>query len=289
VLESSQNSAGDARNGDSPFRAIKPQKRGNNDMIHIQSRRLMASTFLLCVFIALSLCLLVVQFPAQAVEAMLEPKVDERIELLGVIFHLAGNPEYNEVKIKSYESDIDRYFAPYKEDPAVLMARKLYQECGVEYNAVTDMAVLLAPPPALTPLVPFSDTMPEQRCGRQHAPEFAREVRQFYFRTRFHNFFVAHKALYTTSESRLQNVLRKVDPSWHEKLFGKARAGNFKLVLSVVNGGSNYAAHVNYPDGRRDTYAIIGCWKPDNEGRPTFAAEDLATIQFCLSLWFTRT
>ncbi|MGA2005174.1 MAG: hypothetical protein ABSG70_17440 [Terriglobales bacterium] len=38
--------------------------------------------------------------------------VDERVELVSIVFRLAGNPEYNMSPLKGYTSDIDRYFSP---------------------------------------------------------------------------------------------------------------------------------------------------------------------------------
>ena len=41
--------------------------------------------------------------------------VDPRVELFSLIFRLAGNPEYNRCGIPSYNEDVERYFAKYKD------------------------------------------------------------------------------------------------------------------------------------------------------------------------------
>ncbi len=41
------------------------------------------------------------------------------MELLSIVFRLAGNDEYNMNLLPAYTEDVDRYFAPYKEHPAV--------------------------------------------------------------------------------------------------------------------------------------------------------------------------
>ena len=43
----------------------------------------------------------------------LQPKVDERIELTGVVFRIAGVPEYTYGVIEEYNKDIDEYFQSY--------------------------------------------------------------------------------------------------------------------------------------------------------------------------------
>ena len=50
------------------------------------------------------------------------PRVDERVELLSIVFRLAGNSEYNMNLLPAYTVEIDRYFAPYKDHPAVVAA-----------------------------------------------------------------------------------------------------------------------------------------------------------------------
>jgi len=49
---------------------------------------------------------------ADTSEIQLVPHVDERVELLSVVFRLAGNLEYNMSQLALYTTDIDRYFAP---------------------------------------------------------------------------------------------------------------------------------------------------------------------------------
>src|SRR5262249_1702982 len=41
--------------------------------------------------------------------------VDPRVELLSIIFHLAGNPEYNQAQVRSYADDVTTHFGPFKD------------------------------------------------------------------------------------------------------------------------------------------------------------------------------
>src|SRR6266705_4984051 len=93
-------------------------------------------------------------------EPTLEPHVDPRVELLSIVFRLAGNSEYNMSPLKTYTADIDAYFSPYKDHPAVTLARKLASERDVGFDAVMGMSVRLSSPPAIKALVAFTDDVP---------------------------------------------------------------------------------------------------------------------------------
>lgn len=93
--------------------------------------------------LALAVLILVV-IPANLPEASslkLVARVDPRIELLSIVFRLAGNSEYNMDQLPRYTTDIDHYFSKYKADPAVLMAKRLANRNGVRFDAVMAMAV----------------------------------------------------------------------------------------------------------------------------------------------------
>jgi hypothetical protein len=50
---------------------------------------------------------------------------DPRVELMSILFRLAGNQEYNGCRVPLYDQAIDRYFAPYRDHEAVRLARAL--------------------------------------------------------------------------------------------------------------------------------------------------------------------
>lgn len=206
------------------------------------------------------------------------PHVDQRVELLSIIFRLAGNFEYNMSQLTSYTGDIDTYFFPYKNHPAVTMAKTLAEKNGVSFDAVMSMAIHLSDPPALAPVVPFADHVPEARWGKHNAIKFAQLAADFYRDTHFDKFYPAHGALYEMAESRFQKVLGGFDADWYRTFYGDIPKGQFHLILAVNNGGANYGPRVNFPDGREEIFAIIGCAKKDEQSNPIFDASDLAII-----------
>jgi hypothetical protein len=81
--------------------------------------------------------------------------VDPRIELFSIVFRLAGNNEYTQGRVPSYLDAIDRYFAPYRDHPAVKLARELAETDGVGFNAPMNLAVRLDAVPSLTERIPL--------------------------------------------------------------------------------------------------------------------------------------
>ena len=108
------------------------------------------------------------------------PVADRRIELLSIVFRLAGADEYNNEAFKSYTNAIHRHFDPYKDHPLIKKAMQLRNKKGIGFDAVMAMAIHLSQPPELEPLVPFSDKIPEPRWGKKTAMEFIILLRQFY-------------------------------------------------------------------------------------------------------------
>ena len=61
-------------------------------------------------------------------------KVDPRVELLGVVFRLAGASEYSSTYAKQYVEDIEAWFAPYREDTLVRYVKRIRSQYYVGYN-----------------------------------------------------------------------------------------------------------------------------------------------------------
>ena len=69
--------------------------------------------------------------------------VDPRVELLSLIFRLAGNPEYNMARVESYAGDAEKQFGRFRSHAVVTLAQELRGTQGVSYDAVMSMAVHL--------------------------------------------------------------------------------------------------------------------------------------------------
>ena len=212
---------------------------------------------------------------SQTADLPLVPRVDQRVELLSIIFHLAGNEEYNQSPLNNYTADIDSYFGRYKDHGAVQLARKLAKEREVGYDGPMAIAVHLSEAPDFNPIVPISQV---PVGWKDDGGQFVKLLSEFYHDTNFQNFFAAHRELYELAESRFDNVVRGVDLNWYTTFYGEAPKARYHVILGMNNGGNNYGPRVILPDGYEERYSIVGCWTKDSSGAPTFDKDYLPFI-----------
>ena len=214
--------------------------------------------------------------------------VDPRVELISVIFRLAGNPEYSQGRVESYAKDVEKQFGAFRNHPAVELARKLRRTRGVSYDACMSMAVHLSDASKLEEKVPL-DPWPESLDGRwgiDGAREFLLAARQFVKDTSFHEFIDAHRKLYELAESRARALLEKDGHlAWFDEFFGQRPQASFTVALGLLNGGSSYGPHCRTADGKEELFCILGVWKTDGQGLPAFDRDVLGTVvhEFCHS------
>src|SRR5271157_6324980 len=80
---------------------------------------------------------------------------DPRVELMSIIFRLAGNEEYTQGRVPAYITAIDSHFARFHDHEAVRLARELRETDGVSFDAVMNMAVHVTDAESLAERVPF--------------------------------------------------------------------------------------------------------------------------------------
>jgi len=202
---------------------------------------------------------------------IVQPKVDERTELLSIIFRLAEAKEYMNDNVPSYAKEIDEYFTPFKEHEAIRFAKQTRSEQGVSYDAVMSIAVALEITDSIRFRPNFSTSSIDQRWGLVSATKFIQLLNQFYFDSNFKGFFVEHSTLYQIAEDRFSVALKDVDFNWFERFYGIKSNGNFNLILSIPNGGGNYGPKVIFNDGKEELYAIIGSCSADSLGQPSYS------------------
>lgn len=208
-------------------------------------------------------------------------QVEPRVELLSILFRLAGNSEYNQGKVDTYTSDVEKQFGAFRGHPAVKLARELRQRRGVSYDACMSMAVHLRNARELTPLVELSP-WPEgldRRWGVSDATNFLAAARQFVQETAFLEFLERHRPLYGITESRLKALMEKEGHlEWFREFFGDRPQATFIIAPALLNGGCCYGAHCRESAGREQLYCILGVWKTDGAGLPVFTRDMLGTV-----------
>jgi hypothetical protein len=214
--------------------------------------------------------------------------VDPRVELLSLIFRLAGNPEYNMAKVDAYAQDADNQFGKFRTHSVITLARKLHDTSEVSYDAVMGMAVHLAdaePPQLKVPLQPWPEGL-DQRWTVRDVKNFLAAARQFVTDSSFQTFIEAHRSLYQTTVGRMQTLLDKeAHLEWFDAYFGRRPQATFTVALGLLNGGGCYGPHFRAADGGEELYCILGVWQTDQAGLPEFTRGAMRTVvhEFCHS------
>ena len=207
--------------------------------------------------------------------------VDPRVELMAIIFRLAGNKEYNDSYIPSYARDVDEHFAPFKDHPVVKLAAELKKTRGIGYDGPMTLAIHITDTVSLGERVPFSP-QPEALDSRwtpAKAREFLALARDFVKLTGFNDFYARHQPLYDIAVQRMQAVLDKnAHLEWFDSFFGPRTETHFRLVLGMVNGGNSYGPKIALPDGREEMYSVLGVWRIDAQGQPEFDPGVVSTV-----------
>lgn len=207
--------------------------------------------------------------------------VDPRIELMSILFRLAGNEEYAQCRVPSYLDAIERHFGPYRNHEAVQLARRLRETDGVSYDAVMSLAVHLVDATTLAERVPFDrpDVKLDPRWHGVKARRFLEAARRFAADSHFAEFLESQQPLYDTTNERLRAFVEaKGDLPWFTKFFGAKSAAKFIIVPGLVNGPSSYGASILADAGAEELYAIPGVFETDVDGLPKFRGSRLETM-----------
>jgi hypothetical protein len=217
--------------------------------------------------------------------ATITVEVDPRVELIGIVFRLAGNPEFNEGVFRGYVKDIERHFGDFDGHPAVKLAARLRSTRQMSCDGPMSLAVHIDRD--FRPRKAFQE-WPwglDSRWQKQETLEFLEKLRQFAAETKFNEFFKAHGALYQTAIRSCEAVMAQHDlRTWLYEFFGVKGSDDLKLVLGFTNGFSNYG--LGFTAGAtREKYAIIAIHLFDPDGNPVFRPKQLATTahEFCHS------
>ena len=211
-------------------------------------------------------------------------EVDPRVELIGIVFRLAGSPEFNQGGIRSYVRDIEQQFGEFDGHPVVKMASRLRNTRQMSADGPMSLSVHIDRD--FQPKKAFEE-WPwglDSRWERQETKEFIEKLQQFAADTKFNEFFKAHGALYEEGIHSCEAVMAQHDlRTWLDEFFG-VEGSDLRLVLGFLNGPNNYGAR--FTAGKtHEKYAIIGVHMLDPDGNPVFRPKQLATTahEFCHS------
>lgn len=204
--------------------------------------------------------------------------VDQRVELMAIIFKFAGNPEFNQNNFQPYIADIERHFGPFRNHEAVTLARGLREQYGLGFARVMAVAIRLSDPPELRERVPF-DSASGWTVPGADAQRFVEAARRFAVDSRAGAFFEAHRALYDSANVRLRRpVERDADFRWFGDFFGVASDRQFVVVPMLANSETSFGPCVQLPDRQMECYSILGHSRTDSSGFPVYGDGFVGTL-----------
>jgi hypothetical protein len=165
--------------------------------------------------------------------------VDERFELLSLVFRLAESPGYCDT-LTDYQQELSAAFASRKGHPAVVYAAKL----PLGYDAVFKFAVHMEKRGDGFVFIPdLGSLWDDERWTYASATAFLPMLNDFYREAAFADFFEAHVPFYDEETQRfVENTQSALDLAWFRPYVDPE---NLRCVLAPSSSRQNHSATVN--------------------------------------------
>ncbi|MHC4145641.1 MAG: DUF4932 domain-containing protein [Planctomycetota bacterium] len=211
--------------------------------------------------------------------------VDPRVELIGIVFRLAGNPEFNDGVLRPYAKAIERQFGDFDTHPVITLAAELRHKHLMSCDGPMSLAVHIDRNYQLRkPLDEWPDSL-DRRWTKESIEEFLEKLRQFAEETKFDEFFKTQSGIYEEGMRSCKDLMTPLNlGDWLGDFFGVEDCGDLRLVLAFVNGFSNYG--VRFTSGQTsEKYAIVGMRPFDPANTVIFRPSQIGTTvhEFCHS------
>ncbi|WP_320672713.1 DUF4932 domain-containing protein [Patulibacter defluvii] len=201
--------------------------------------------------------------------------VDRRVELLSILFRLAGAPPYPQAATP-YARAVDGWFGRWRDDPAVAATRALVAG-GIAYDGPIQLAVQLDDRGRLA--VPRADLDPRWRSV--DVARYLTLVRRFARRADLDGFLRGQRdyAAAVVDADRRRLADRPI-LDWYERLLGRRPGARYAVAPGLLSGGHSFSARGH--EGQA-VLLVLFLEAPDAAGvpRPTdasveFLAHELA-------------
>ncbi|MHC4626604.1 MAG: DUF4932 domain-containing protein [Planctomycetota bacterium] len=212
-------------------------------------------------------------------------EVDRRVELIGIVFRLAGSPEFNDSTLRPYAKAIEKHFGDFDGHPVVKMAAQLRNTRLMSCDGPMSLAVHIDRNFRLRKTHEEWPSTLDYRWEKQETAEFLGKLREFAAETKFDEFFKAQSEIYEKGIRACEGLIAPLNlGKWLGDFFGVKETGDLRLVLGFVNGFFNYGRR--FADGRTsEKYAIVGMRPFDPANTVMFRPIQIGTTvhEFCHS------
>lgn len=207
---------------------------------------------------------------SQPIANSLIPKVDNRVELLTIVFRLANAKGFSDELNPIYSKAIQGHFGKYSNHPLINYVSHLKDSIEILDWDVPTLAVHLSHPPALEPLVKFNDTIPANIWGKDAiiSLKLIRLLKQFYKEAKCHEFFESQRSYYESVNQQYQKLAIKVNKPWFTDFFGLEPTEKHIAVIGLGMRNGTWLK-INYPASDPETYTVYRTRSFDAKGLPT--------------------
>ena len=202
-----------------------------------------------------------------------QPKIDERAELLGIVFRLAGVQNFQSDTYKEYSEAINQHFASFKDHPVIHTVRSSLPRHPFTMSEVVLLSIENG-------RVLFPDEHTERasehtrsRWALMGVPEFVKQLDDFYVESRFHEFYTVQREIYQQAEEKIKAINDKIDYSWFERFYGSANLEHFYIIPNLSLDKMAYGAFRPLKGGGEEFFAILSAIDPN----AVYAEENVAT------------
>ena len=196
-----------------------------------------------------------------------EPYFSETVELMGLIWRLAGSHEYNQCQVNTVTTSVNQHFASMKNHQAVTLAKQYYQQ-GVCYDAVTGYAnqlifdeegKIIFDPDYLA----GSNSSFDDRWSNQQKNNMLAAVNDFYEASNFHEWFMSTNVEQQQAIASFKNICN-LDYTWFDTFYGKNEKLSSRIILSFMIGNSNNGISLKRKDGTLLLTPVLGSLSRNN-------------------------
>lgn len=197
-----------------------------------------------------------------------EPYFSETVELIGLVFRLAGAPEYSECAVESVANSADNYFAAFKEHEAVELAKR-YRKTSFGYDAITGYGIQLVFNEEGR-LIFDKDYLEGSnssfdRWSYNQKYKMLAALNDFYVVSNFLEWF---HSLQAEKEMALAafKANTNLDYEWFDTFYGKKNKLATRIILSFMIGFHNNGVSMKRSDGAHLLSPVIGSFYTYGQG-----------------------
>jgi len=194
--------------------------------------------------------------------------VNEYVELMEAVARLGGNSIYVQNYAPAYQKDIEEWFGPYREHPCIAIMPRMFSQYMISYNAIPMLGVNIEMVNGKFRTI--GPKAASSRWSRNALKEFLPLLSDFYKVTDFHEFFEAHREVYSmATESFEKYIMSEFDLEWFYSFFGVGSSEKFSVILGLNNGLGNFGIQRS-PKGEPDEHIAVMLYAADENNYPCY-------------------